>query len=277
MEEQSDLTEDSDSLCLDTSVPEEDRTESPLAVCDIGQQKGGQQEEVKVAINGNKEEEIDGGGNFKEVKLEEETKEVGQEKRVSLGEEQLIGIGDNLEDEGLKEERESEQRQSDEVAEGQELEEVTNEMQKGEAKGEEGKEQEKDDLNKLNRHHPNAAEEQQELEDNQEPTSGLQSLIVDPKPPEGPVRSREEAGEKQEQDTSPEVVSTETRVQSQVKARIPERSEPERPCNTVWSRETTQTHPPCDSHISEKKNASKNGEDKPPLIKVSELKKRFEA
>ncbi|KAK5899740.1 hypothetical protein CesoFtcFv8_009184 [Champsocephalus esox] len=282
MEEQSDLTEDSDSLCLDTSVPEEDRTESPLAVCDIGQQKGGQQEEVKVAINGNKEEEIDGGGNFKEVKLEEETKEVGQEQRVSLGEEQLIGIGDNREDEGLKEERESEQRQSDEVAEGQELEEVTNEMQKGEAKGEEGKEQEKDDLNKLNRHHPNAAEEQQELEDNLEPTSGLQSLIVDAKPPEGPVRSREEAGEKQEQDTkqtpsSPEVVSAETRVQSQVKTRIPERSEPERPCNTVWSRETTQTHPPCDSHISEKKNASKTGEDKPPLIKVSELKKRFEA
>ncbi|KAK5926841.1 hypothetical protein CgunFtcFv8_022379 [Champsocephalus gunnari] len=282
VEEQSDLTEDSDSLCLDTSVPEEDRTESPLAVCDIGQQKGGQQEEVKVAINGNKEEEIDGGGNFKEVKLEEETKEVGQEQRVSLGEEQLIGIGDNREDEGLKEERESEQRQSDEVAEGQELEEVTNEMQKGEAKGEEGKEQEKDDLNKLNHHHPNAAEEQQELEDNLEPTSGLQSLIVDPKPPEGPVRSREEAGEKQEQDTkqtpsSPEVASAETRVQSQVKTRIQERSEPERPCNTVWSRETTQTHPPCDSHISEKKNASKTGEDKPPLIKVSELKKRFEA
>ncbi|XP_033961559.1 DENN domain-containing protein 1B isoform X4 [Pseudochaenichthys georgianus] len=282
MEEQSDLTEDSDSLCLDTSVPEEDRTESPLAVCDIGQQKGGQQEEVKVAINGNKEEEIDGGGNFKEVKLEEETKEVGQEKRVSLGEEQLIGIGDNREDEGLNEERESEQRQRDEVAEGQELEEVTNEMQKGEAKGEEGKEQEKDDLNKLNRHHPNAAEEQQELGDNLEPTSGLQSLIVDPEPPEGPVRSREEAGEKQEQDTkqtpsSPEVVSAETRVQSQVKTRIQERSEPERPCNTVWSRETTQTHPPCDSNISEKKNASKTGEDKLPLIKVSELKKRFEA
>ncbi|KAJ4918550.1 hypothetical protein JOQ06_023032 [Pogonophryne albipinna] len=263
MEEQSDLTEDSDSLCLDTSVQEEDRTESPLAVCDIGQQKGGRQEEVKVAINGNKEE-IDGGGNFKEVKLEEETKEVGQEKRVSLGEEQLIGIGDNCEDEGLKEERESEQRQSDEVAEGQELEEVTNEMQKGETKGEEGKEQEKDDLNKLNRHHPNAAEEQQELEDNLEPTSGLQSLIVDPKPPE--------------------VMSAETRVQSQaqshgfqVKARIQERSEPERPCKTVWSRENTQTHPPCDSNISEKKNASKNGEDEPPLIKVSELKKRFEA
>ncbi|KAF3844090.1 hypothetical protein F7725_016138 [Dissostichus mawsoni] len=102
MEEQSDLTEDSDWLCLDTSVPEEDRTESPLAVCDIGQQKGGEQEEVKVAINGNKEEEIDGGGNFKEVKLEEETKEVGQEKRVSLGEEQLIGIEENREDEGLK-------------------------------------------------------------------------------------------------------------------------------------------------------------------------------
>ncbi|KAJ4921747.1 hypothetical protein JOQ06_016457 [Pogonophryne albipinna] len=288
MEEQSDLTEDSDSLCLDTSVQEEDRTESPLAVCDIGQQKGGRQEEVKVAINGNKEE-IDGGGNFKEVKLEEETKEVGQEKRVSLGEEQLIGIGDNCEDEGLKEERESEQRQSDEVAEGQELEEVTNEMQKGETKGEEGKEQEKDDLNKLNRHHPNAAEEQQELEDNLEPTSGLQSLIVDPKPPEGPVKSREEAVEKQEQDTkqtpsSPEVMSAETRVQSQaqshgfqVKARIQERSEPERPCKTVWSRENTQTHPPCDSNISEKKNASKNGEDEPPLIKVSELKKRFEA
>ncbi|KAF3844091.1 hypothetical protein F7725_016139 [Dissostichus mawsoni] len=110
-------------------------------------------------------------------------------------------------------------------------------MQKGEAKGEEGKEQEKDkeDLNKLNRHHPNASEEQQELEDNLEPTSGLQSLIVDPKPPEGPGKSREEAVKKQEQDTRqtpspPKVISAETHFQSQaqshgfqVKSRIQER------------------------------------------------------
>ncbi|KAK5866271.1 hypothetical protein PBY51_020477 [Eleginops maclovinus] len=90
-------------------------------------------------------------------------------------------MAENREDEGLKEEREGEQRQSDEVAEKQELKEVT-----AEAKEEEGQEQEKDrevNSNKLNLH-PNAAEEQQELEGNLEPTSapGLQSLTVDPKP-----------------------------------------------------------------------------------------------
>ncbi|KAK5866272.1 hypothetical protein PBY51_020478 [Eleginops maclovinus] len=46
-EERSDLTEDSDWLGLDTSVPDEDGTESPLAVCETVQQQGIQHEEVK--------------------------------------------------------------------------------------------------------------------------------------------------------------------------------------------------------------------------------------
>lgn len=303
-EELSDLTEDSDWLCLDTSVPEEEGTESLPAACEIGEQESKQreirekQEEVKVAINGKQEEEIDNGNNFKEVKLEEETKIEGQEKRVSLGEDPVKETAEKREDEELKETREDKQNQSEEVAEGQEVEEATSEMQKEDAREEEGIEKQEERgkevaecVTKLNPHHPDAEEEEQRgQEDTLKPTASPGPQIVDPTPPAGQEKRREDAVKKEELEmrqtpSPPKVLSAVARFQSQahsqdfqVKSRTKALAEPGRACNILWNRENAKTHPPGDSNVSEKNNCSEgHEEDDPPLIKVSELKKRFEA
>ncbi|XP_068585014.1 DENN domain-containing protein 1B isoform X2 [Cebidichthys violaceus] len=297
-EELSDLTEDSDWLCLDTSVPEEEGTDSRLAVCEVGEQEirerevQEEQEEVKVAINGNQEEEIDDGNNFEEVRLEEETKKEGQEKRVRLGEDPLKEMTEELKDERLRENREDEQNQNEEVAEGREIEKGTSEMQINEAREEEGKDKQEETIKevtlnkliKLNPHHPNP-------EDNLKPTAspGPRSLIVDSKPPAAQGKRSEEAVKKEEQEMRqtpcpPKVLPVVARFQSQesrgfqVKSRTKELAEPGRLCNMLLSREKAQTQPPCDSNISEEKKHSEGHEceDLSP-IKVSELKKRFEA
>ncbi|XP_049427598.1 DENN domain-containing protein 1C isoform X1 [Epinephelus fuscoguttatus] len=297
-EELSDLTEDSD--CLDTSVPEEEGTESLQAACEIEEQEskqrevGEKQEEVKVAINGKQEEVVYDGNNSEEVKLEEEMEKRSQEKRVSLGEDPVKEMAEKCEDDGLKENQE--ESQSEEIAEGQEKD-GANEMQKDEEGEEEGKEQQEEkgkeveeSLNKLN--HPNDEEEQQQQEDNLKLTAspGRQSLIIDPKPPAGQETKSEEAVKKEEQKlkqtpTPPKVLSAVARFQSQahsqsfqVKSRTKPLAESGRPCNALWSRENAQTHPPCDLNVLEGKNRSEEHEEEElPLIKVSELKKRFEA
>ncbi|XP_070773272.1 DENN domain-containing protein 1B [Enoplosus armatus] len=299
-EELSDLTEDSDWLCLDTSVPEEVGTESLLAVCEMEEQESGQgevrekQEEVKVAINAIQEEK-DGRNNFKEVNLEEERKKDGQENRVSFGEDP---VAEKREDEGLKDKRGDEQKE--EVVEGQEAKTVRNEMQKGVAREGEGNERQTEEevtgslntLTKLNPHRPNTVGEQQGQEDNLRPTAspGPQSLIAEPEPPVGQKKSSEEAVKKEERDmrqtpAPPKVLSAVARFQSrahnqgfQVTSRTKESAEPGRPCNTFRSRENAQTHLPCDSNISEEYNRSEGQEEEDtPPIKVSELKKKFEA
>ncbi|XP_032389317.1 DENN domain-containing protein 1B isoform X1 [Etheostoma spectabile] len=307
-EELSDLTGDSDWPCLDTSVPEEEVTESLLAACEVGEQESKQresrekQEEAKVAMKGNHEKEIVNENNLKEVKLEEETKKEGQEKRGNLGEDPLKELAEKQKDEGLKEKREGEQNQSEDVTEGQDVETRTNEMQEGEAREEKGKEKHKEkgeevaeSLNKLlqlNTLHPNAEEEQQRQEHIKRPTAspGPQSLILDPKPEADQEKKNEEAVKKEEREmrqtpSPPKVLSAVARFQSQaqrqgfqVKHRTKELAELGRPGNVLWSREKVQTHPPCDSNISEEKKRSEGHEEEIlPLIKVSDLKKKFEA
>ncbi|KAG8015204.1 DENN domain-containing protein 1C, partial [Nibea albiflora] len=194
-EELSDLTEDSDWLCLDTSVPEEEATESPLTACEMGEQESMQrevkqkQEDVNVTINGNQEEEIDNRSDFKKVKTEEERKTDGQEKTMSLGEDPMKETAEEREDEELKEKREEEQIAE---VEGQETEEGINEMLRGVTKEEEQREDqnEKDrevtgSLNKLTELnlHPKTVKEQQE-QDSLKPTvsHGPQSLTEEPSP-----------------------------------------------------------------------------------------------
>ncbi|XP_044045875.1 DENN domain-containing protein 1B isoform X2 [Siniperca chuatsi] len=306
-EELSDLTYDSDWLCVDTSVPEEEGTESLLSAHEMGEQERGKgevtekQEEVKVAINGNEEEETDSRNNFKEVKLEEERKKDGQEKSVSFGEDPAVKeMAEKREDDGLKEKTKDGQNRSVDVVEGQkeQTEKGTNEMQKGVAREEEGNQNQEEkgkevtgSLNTLNPHHPDTVEEQQEQEDNLKPTAspGPQSIIVDPEPPAGQEKSSEEAAKKEEWEmrqspAPPKVLSAVARFQSQaysqgfqVKSRTKELAEPGRPCSTFRSRENAQTHPPRDSNISEENNRSEGQEENLPPIKVSELKKKFEA
>ncbi|XP_022064327.2 DENN domain-containing protein 1B isoform X2 [Acanthochromis polyacanthus] len=292
-EELSDLTEDSDWLCLDTSVPEEEGTESLLTACEKEEQEKGQRqdgeerEDVKVAINGN-QEDIDDKNNFKEIKLEEE-REKDQERKVSLGEDPASEMAEKQENEGLEE------------AVGLETEKGTNEMQKIVTREEETQEEESkevgDSLNKLmklNTHHPSSAEEQQGHEETANPETtvppGPQSLAADLKPPTGQDKKSEEATRKEEQEvrqirSPPKVQSAVERFQSQasgqsfqVKTRTKALAEPGRPVDVFRSRERSQTHPPCDSDVSHTNSRSEAPEEEErPAIKVSELKKRFEA
>ncbi|XP_069023938.1 DENN domain-containing protein 1B isoform X1 [Embiotoca jacksoni] len=290
-EELSDVTEDSDWLCLDTSVPEEEGTDNLVAACEMDEQERGQredgekQEEVKVAINGNHGEEIDNRNHFKEVKLEEKRKKEDQEKRVSAGEDLVNEMADEREDEGL-EKGEDEQNQSD-------MERETNEKQKsvtreeGNKTNEEKSKEAGECLNKLNPHHPESVEEQQGQGEKANPEMKVPPESPDPKPPAGQEQNSEEATRKEEQEVrqtppAPKVLSSAARFQLpasgqdfQVKSRTKSSAEPGRPCNVFRCSENAQTHSPCDSETN---NCSKTPEveDRPP-IKVSELKKRFEA
>ncbi|XP_023149086.2 DENN domain-containing protein 1B isoform X1 [Amphiprion ocellaris] len=292
-EELSDLTEDSDWLCLDTSVPEEEGTKSLLTACEKEDQEKGQRqdgeerEEVKVAINGN-QEEIDDKNNFKEIKLEEE-REKDQEKKVSFGDYPVSEMAEKQENEGLEE------------AVGLQTERGTNEMQKTVTREEETQEEESkevgDSLNKLmklNPHHPGSVEEQQGHEETANPETtvppGPQSLAADLKPSACQDKKSEEAARKEEQEvrqsrSPPKVQSAVERFQSQassqsfqVKTRTKALAEPGRPVDVLRSRERSQTHPPCDSDVSHTNSRSDAPEEEErPAIKVSELKKRFEA
>lgn len=267
-------------------------------MCEMGKQERGQkehrekQEEVKVAINGNQVEEIDDRNNFKEVKLEEERKK----ERESLGEDPVKEIAE-VQEEGWKEIRENEKNQSKEVDEGKDLQ--RNEKQKGVTGGEEEEENQEEknqevttSVNKLNPQHLNTMEEQHGQEDTPNPETTAspepQSLAADPEPP---AEERSEEAEKimdqevRQTPTPPKVRSAVALFQSQassqgfqVKSRTKALAEPGRPCNTLWSREDTQTHLTCGSNTSEENNRSEvpEEENRPP-IKVSELKKRFEA
>ena len=289
-EEQSDVTEDSDWLCRDTSVPEEEGTEN------LGEQESGptgagekqeeatseqSEQEVNAVLNGNQEAEIDNRNIFEEVKAEEESKNDGQDKTVSLAEDPESQM-----DRELKEKREDEQNESGGVVEGKETEEGGNEVPKGVTREDEGGEEKGEEvtgcLNKLttlNPQHPNATEEQQGQED--------KSDIVEP--PAAQEKRREavqrEEWELRQTPPPPKVQSAVVRFQSQghsqglqLKSRAKELAEPGTPCNTFRIRVDPKSQLLCDTNMSEENNRSGGHEehDLPP-IKVSELKKRFEA
>ncbi|XP_026159437.1 DENN domain-containing protein 1C isoform X2 [Mastacembelus armatus] len=303
-EELSDLTQDSDWLCPDSSVSEEEGTKSLLTVGEMGEQERAQsedrekQEEMKVVINRDKGEEIYCIKNCREANLEEE-KET-EEQGVSLAENPVKEMTERQEDEGLKENRENGQNQTKGIVDEGEL--PTSKLQKGVEREEKGNEGETNEatgsvstLIKLNPQHPNSAEEEKGPGETVSPettaSSGPpESLAAEPKPPAGQEKSSDEAVRKEVRDVrqtpSPQKVqSAVSRFQSQmcspgfqVKARTTGLAEPRRPCNVFLSRDNAQPHTPHDSNKSEEnKRSEADKEEEPPPIKVSELKKRFEA
>lgn len=255
------------------------------------------QEEVQVALNGNQEE---GDRNkFQEVKLAEDRKTDDQEKRASFGEVPVNEMVKKQEDEGLKIKREDDKNQSEDLSEGPESERGTNDngVQPSVTTEDKNKTQEEkskevggslQELIKQNPHHPNSVEEQQGQEEmvNAGTTvpPGPQSFAADPKPPD----SQEEATTKEQHEEKqtrvpPKVMSAVARFQSQgssqvfqVKPRIMPPSESGRPGNVLRSRENAQTPRDSDPSDTSRSDSTEEEEDRP-LIKVSELKKRFEA
>ncbi|KAM7008599.1 DENN domain-containing protein 1B isoform 2-T2 [Tautogolabrus adspersus] len=261
-EEPSDLMEDSDWLSPDTSVPKEEDTESLQVACEIKEQESGsQQEEVNTAINGNQEGGTGDRNDFKEGELKEERM---TDKTESLGEDPVKEMSENRED-GLKEKSEDEQKPSEKIFEREEVGKETIDMQNDETREEKETENQENKLTNLNSHPP------------------------DPEPPAAQEMRREEAVKEVEREmrptpTPPKILSAVERFQSQehaqifqLKSRAKELNEPGRVSNRFQNKDNAQTHPPCDSNISEEKDNSEGHDEKElPPIKVSELKKRFE-
>ncbi|XP_060950251.1 DENN domain-containing protein 1B [Limanda limanda] len=297
-EELSDVTGDSDWPYLDIRVPEDEESERLLTGCEKEEKNRGQredgekQEEVEVVINGNPGGETENTNTFKEVEFEEKRKKEGEEMRESQGEEP---VKDKREDEGLTEKREDERNQSDGVTEGHR---ETDQIQKGVAteeinESQDDKEKEvKRSLNtliKLNPHDHNTVEEQQVQQERANPEN---TASPGPQPPAGQEKSCEEAVNKSEREfrqipSTPRVLSAVERFQChgssqsiQVRSSTKGSAEPGKPVNVLWSKENTQTHHvlPRHSGTSEENDCPEvHKEEDSPLIKVSELKKRFEA
>lgn len=265
-------------------MPEEEEAESQSAAGEFQEEKSGPEEDrekwgrVEVAINGNREEEIDDRNNCKEGEDEEEGKGDGQAKRMSLGED-----AEKPEEEKLNEEMEDEE----EVIE-QETAKRTSEMLKdlkGEQEEEKGEENQKDEeltdslhgVAKINLNHHNSGEEHQGQEDNLKPSS---PSLGDSKPLAAQDNRHEEAGEEQERRQTfspPRVLSAASRFQSQAHGQGSQPADSRTACGMFQGRQKAHTQPSPDTNTS-KGNMRSEGheEEEPPMIKVSELKKRFE-
>ncbi|KAM9314712.1 DENN domain-containing protein 1B isoform 2-T2 [Pholidichthys leucotaenia] len=279
-EEISDLTEDADWLGPDTGVPEEEGTGSPQEEPEVEEREmeqsddGETQQELNVAINGNQEDELDDTNNLKGAKIEEMRKEEYQEIGLSLGEDAMNKMAEKQEDGQLKQKWEEEQKQS----EGGAVDEKETQVEKSEEKN-------------MNPHQPNSAAQQKEQGKTDIPVSTAHlTLSTDPKPP-GQEKTTETSVIKEEQETKPspphpKVLSAMARFQLQtsptqglqVKSRIKPFAEPVKPCSVFQNRESAHPSPPSGSDLSDAKNCSDEPEVPDlPSVKVSELKKRFEA
>ncbi|XP_060905385.1 DENN domain-containing protein 1B isoform X2 [Labrus mixtus] len=293
-DEPSDLMEDSDWLSQVTSVPKEEETESLQAACEMKEQESGrEQEEVNTAKTGNQEGGPGNRNDFKEVEFKEEPM---TDKRESLGEDPAKETSENRED-GLKEKSEDEQKQSEKIFEREEVGKETSENREDGLKEKSEDEQkqnekifEREEVGKETIDMQNdGTREEKETENQENKLTNLNSRPPDPEPPAAQDIRGEEAVKEVEQEMRPtpsptRILSAVERFQSQghaqifqLKSRAKELNEPGRVCNRFQNKDNAQTHPPCDSKVSEEKDSSEGHDEKElPATKVSELKKRFE-
>lgn len=191
---------------------------------------------------------------------------------------------DEREEEESKEKKEVEEIQMEEELEGQETDRTDEMLKDLKEEQQGGKDQEDnkttDSLKVIELTPPrhSTGEEQPRQED---PTAAAsRSLTADSEPPADRESRHDEAKDLQEKRETPppKVLSAVARFQSQalmqgfqVKTRAKELAETRRPDEKCWYRENVQTH----SNTSGENQCSE--EEEPSLIKVSELKKRFEA
>ncbi|XP_061576798.1 DENN domain-containing protein 1B isoform X2 [Cololabis saira] len=279
-EELSHLTEDSDPL--DTSLPEEQGTDSLEAACDVKDQEKQHEDiekhkEINMAINGEQEEEEKYIKNsVNEVKLEGERMK-DQENNTVLDEDPSKQICETREDDKLTDKSGDDRSECEEVALGQETEGKTNEMEDSVTREEiqdEKKEMVKTDLNKcikLNSHHPNSVEEQQSQ--GETPSNpGPQDPAEDLKYPAEKDEISEKAAENKEQEKRQ--AFSPPKVQSAA-ARFQPRPTPKLSVDSVLLQKgNAQTHSPSVSDINESSDTPEEQDCTP--VKVSELKKRFE-
>ncbi|KAM4750169.1 DENN domain-containing protein 1B [Anableps anableps] len=294
-EELSDRTEDSDWHCLDTSLPEEEGAECPLVASEVTEQEVEAREKQKETNGGiNGKQEINNRNNFKEVKSEEKGSKEDQENKMSFEESSEQELTEGTEDKRIKDTRKDDQIQSEEVAVLQEEEKKTNAVQQNETREEmrieEMKEnqegtnnhsKEMSNLKCLNRDDPilNSVEEQHS---DATVTPGPDNVTAESKLPTSEEKKSDKTPKKDEEQgvrlTSPpaKVLSAVARFQGQpynqqgfqLRSISKNSTEP-----AFRGKEKVQT--PCDLDTNKTSEVPEE-EDRPP-VKVSELKKRFEA
>ncbi|XP_054896963.1 DENN domain-containing protein 1B isoform X2 [Poeciliopsis prolifica] len=290
-EELSDRTEDSDWHGLDTSLPEEEGAECLLAASEVTEHEAKQREvrEKRRENDGeiHEKQEITNGDNFKEVKIEEERSKDDHESTASFGE-SVQEMTEGKEDKIIEDERKDKRIQSEEVAVLQEEEGETNNTQENETK-EEMKETQKDTSNDstetlnlkcVNREEPLLNSVERPQSDAAVPPEP-DDVTAESKPPPSEEKESDKTPQKEEQrarvtSPPPKVLSAVARFQCQpysqqgfqLKSISKNSAEP-----ALRRREMVQTR--CDLDTNQDAEVSEE-EDRPP-VKVSELKKRFEA
>ncbi|XP_029918842.1 DENN domain-containing protein 1B isoform X2 [Myripristis murdjan] len=311
----SELAEDSDWLSMDASILEEEVSESLLLPCDVEEQgselrehreKGEQQGEM----NGSKGE-VTAKINYKTVELAEDKTKEDQENKLGLEEMTAKEQVARQEDDELGE-KEVDGNQSDEVIVIREVKEEAAEIQKDLVREGEGQERQQErkavemtgsshsnrsvELCAQSDCHPNGAEVVDEHQRQDEtasakpppsPESQMLPADTDLKPQAGQEKSNEEAGGKEEPEVGqtprpPKVLSVVARFQSQAPKQGPQTkslAEPGRPCSMLCNLEKVRPYPQNDSNTPsdvDSRSEPTEAQETPP-IKVSELKKRFEA
>lgn len=272
-------------------MPEEEGAECLLVASEVTKHEAKQREvrEKQRETDGeiNERQEITNSDNFKEVKIEEEQSKEDHENIASFGESSQE-LTEGKDDERIKDERKDEGIQSEEVAVLQEEEGKTNNTQENEAK-EEIKETQKDtnndstdtlNLKCVNREDPLLSSVEKPQSDATVPPEPG-DVTTESKPPPSEEKESDKTPKKEEQGARvtsppPKVLSAVARFQCQpysqqgfqLKSISKNSAEPALRC-----REKIQT--PCD--LDTNKNAEASEEEDRPLVKVSELKKRFEA
>lgn len=260
----------SDWLHLEKSVQEEeDRGKSRSASLEKQEQESEQLEEpklelVKETMEGNREEEkIEESNNSEEEgKVEEErNKNESCEMRVSSEEEgnkpqveeELIGNNEDKENQIMEENRSTET-----------MKDLQEEPQQRENQEEEKAKTE------VGPPHQNAAEEQQEQK------ADLQSANSQSHANEVPPQKLPEEAERRPSSPAPKVLSAVARFQSQLQSRGCQDNAGTREPAENQTSERLQSRDKVQTPANNSKKSS-DEEEELPLIKVSELKKRFEA
>ncbi|XP_047220750.1 DENN domain-containing protein 1C isoform X1 [Girardinichthys multiradiatus] len=285
-EELSDRTEDSDWHCLDTSLLEEEGAECLLVASDVAEHEVREKENREIEkekigeVNG--KQEINYTNKCMEVKVEEERSIEDPENMACFEKSSVKEMTEGTEDERIKNTRKDDEIQSGEALVQEEgkkrcdTQENETEEEIIETQNEKNNDS-KETLKCINRDDPifNSVKEQQG-----EATVTPGPVTADPKPPLSQEKKSENTPIKEQgvclTSPPPKVLSALARFQGQPYSQqgFQLRSISKNSAEAAFrSREKLQT--PCDSDTNQSSEAPEE-EDHPP-VKVSELKKRFEA
>ncbi|XP_038127740.1 DENN domain-containing protein 1B isoform X2 [Cyprinodon tularosa] len=290
-EELSDQIEDTEWHCLNTSLAEEEGAECPLVATDVDEHEArqkedrGKEKEANGELNG--KQEINDINNFEEIKVEEEESKEKQENMARVDESSGEEITEGLQDERIEDSRKDDEIQSKLVALVQEEEGGKKDVQENETKEEakeiqEGKNIVSKETNSkcINRNDP-LSHSVEELQN---------EAVVPPSPSNNAANPKHSASHEENIDKTPKkedgmrLTSPPPKVHSAVARFQAQQCSQQGFQRRTISKNSVEVPLRCREKVQTlyDVNTNKNieapeEEEERPLVKVSELKKRFEA